>query len=331
MAARLSDLLLGSGLVPESAVREAIARQAVYGGALDSALLELGALDEGRLWQMLSAATELPIPDPVLCERPTRYVPPEGARMTLDGAWSERCRAVPVAMIDGVLQLLCGEPVARAELGALSPALGHPVMGYVVPEVRLAAVRQAVFGVPMSPRLVRLFARVAGTQPVRLWQAAHTRPVKVEETAGVEIIASAAAPSQPPPASSPAATGAGGGRLSEEERQQVPALIARLKGRGKDGEAAHAALVALTKQDFGRRRRKWETWWEKHEGEQRIEWLFEGLSHETAEIRASAADELRALTGQYFGYHFDLSRPEREAARRRWQSWYYEVGSRRGS
>jgi hypothetical protein len=331
VAARLSDLLLGSGLVPELVLREAIARQAVYGGALDSALLELEALDEGRLWQLLSAATELPIPDPVLCERPTKYVPPEGAGIILDGPWSERCRAVPVAMVDGVLQLLCGEPIARDELGVLSPALGHPITGYVVPEVRLAAVRQAVFGVPMSPRLVRLFARVAGTQPVRLWQAAQTRPVKVEETTGVEIIASRVGAAPPAPAPSPAVPGPGGGRLSDEERQEVLATIARLKGRGKDGESAHAALVALTKQDFGRRRRKWEIWWEKHEGEQRIEWLFEGLSHETAEIRGSAAEELRALTGQYFGYHFDLARPEREAARRRWQSWYYEVGSKRRS
>ena len=53
-----------------------------------------------------------------------------------------------------------------------------------------------------------------------------------------------------------------------------------------------------------------------------MDWLFEGLSHKTPEIRAAAEQELRALTGEYFGYAFDL--PRREAARARWQSWWAE-------
>ena len=40
-------------------------------------------------------------------------------------------------------------------------------------------------------------------------------------------------------------------------------------------------------------------------------------------------DELRALTGEYFGYHFDLPRREREQARSRWQAWWYESGRAR--
>ena len=118
-------------------------------------------------------ATGLPMPEPALCENPVKCVNPDGTAIELDGGWSERARAVPVGVKDGALQMLCGEPLARAELDAASERLGVPFQLYIVPEVRLAAVRQAVFDRPMPPRLLRLFARVAGAEPVRRWQTAH--------------------------------------------------------------------------------------------------------------------------------------------------------------
>src|SRR6478736_5157002 len=99
MPTRLSDHLLGAGLVPVEAVRAAVARQAVYGGALDTALLELEAIDEAALWRALAAATELGIADRALCEAPQRLVKPDGSdALDLDAAWSVRCRAVPVGL-----------------------------------------------------------------------------------------------------------------------------------------------------------------------------------------------------------------------------------------
>jgi hypothetical protein len=44
---------------------------------------------------------------------------------------------------------------------------------------------------------------------------------------------------------------------------------------------------------------------------------------------ACSQDELRKLTGEYFGYHYDLPRREREQARERWQKWWYESGRAR--
>jgi hypothetical protein len=114
------------------------------------------------------------------------------------------------------------------------------------------------------------------------------------------------------------------------DKREFAALIARLKGPAPDAQAAEKALVALTKQDLGGKPRRWEAWWKKHEAEERVEWLFAGLSHKTIEIRASAEEELRALTGEYFGYHFDLPKLEREQARVRWQAWWYESRPARG-
>jgi len=86
--------------------------------------------------------------------------------------------------------------------------------------------------------------------------------------------------------------------------------------------------VAITKQDFGPKAKRWAHWWKRHEDDDRIDWLFEGLSHKTAEIRAAAEQELRALTGEYFGYAFDLPRDAREGARARWQAWWTERRSK---
>src|SRR3954471_15855724 len=199
MISRLSDRLVKAGRVPADTMRSAIARQAVYGGALDTALLETDAIDETLLWDELGAATGLPLPEPALCENPVRCVNPDGSAIELDGAWSERARAVPVGVKDGALQVLCGEPLVRLELDAASERLGVPFQLYIVPEVRLAAVRQAIFDRPMPPRLLRLFARVAGAEPVRRWQTAHVKPVKVDENRGVEVL-----PRRSPPSSAEA-------------------------------------------------------------------------------------------------------------------------------
>ena len=321
MASRLSDRLVNAGRVSADAMRAAIARQAVYGGALDTALLETGALDEALLWEELGAATGLPIPEPALCENPVKCVNPDGSAIELDGGWSERARAVPVGVSDGAVQLLCGDPLARAELDAAAERLGVPFQLYIVPEVRLAAVRQVVFDRPMPPRLLRLFARVAGAEPVRRWQTAHTKPVTVDEKRGVEVL-----PRRPAPAVEPVKPDAPAGP-APVDKGEVARLIGALGG--KDGDQARQQLVAITKQDFGSKARRWDGWWRKHQDDDRIEWLFEGLAHKEPQIRASSEDELRKLTGEYFGYHFDLPRREREQARSRWQAWWYESGRAR--
>jgi hypothetical protein len=349
MASRLSDRLLAAGLASAETLREAIGRQAVYGGALDTALLELEALDEVTLWNELSAATDLAVPDRALCESPARYIHPAGAAVELDAAWSARCRAVPVGLEDGALQILCGEPVARVELDEAAAALGIPFTLFVAPEIWVAAVQQAVFDRPMVPRLVRLFARVVGAQPVRRWQASYAPEPLPESPAAIErvpprAVAPAAPEPSPPPAASPVAPSVRGPEPPSAaparepapaapaaprlDKAAVPALIERLEVAGDDAEAAHLALVAITKQDFGPKAKRWTSWWERHQDDDRVDWLFEGLSHKTTEIRAAAEQELRASTGEYFGYHFDLPRRDREAARARWQSWWSELQAR---
>jgi hypothetical protein len=114
------------------------------------------------------------------------------------------------------------------------------------------------------------------------------------------------------------------------DAEAVPALLVALG----DADAALAtiaqrALVVLARQDFGNRVNEWRDWWERAAGRHRIEWLMEGLLHADATIRHEASEELKKLTGQFFGYYFNLPRREREKAHRRYVEWWEREGRSR--
>lgn len=109
----------------------------------------------------------------------------------------------------------------------------------------------------------------------------------------------------------------------------VRAIPDLLDVHGRGGDAAVAvgkALVGLTKQDFGINNKKWRQWWDKNRKKNRIEWLLDGLAARDPDIRRSSAEDLRKATGEYFGYHHDLPKREREVARQRWNEWWNQTG-----
>ena len=60
MASRLSSLLVRDGLVGVKRMEKAFQRQVIYGGSLDTTLLEMGLVSEDRLGQYLALASGLP-------------------------------------------------------------------------------------------------------------------------------------------------------------------------------------------------------------------------------------------------------------------------------
>ncbi len=107
----------------------------------------------------------------------------------------------------------------------------------------------------------------------------------------------------------------------------IPALIEAL-AHGTAPAAVRTALVSLTKQDFGSSSRKWRSWWTKNRDRNRVEWMIDGLGHKDADVRRSAIEALRRVTGEYFGYHHDLPRKERGEAQKRWLRWLKELDER---
>ena len=109
----------------------------------------------------------------------------------------------------------------------------------------------------------------------------------------------------------------------------IPDLIGVIERTDRGGDLARKALVALTAQDFGPSEKKWRRWFDGARNRHRIEWLIDALTHRDDAIRELAINDLRRLTGEYFGYHYDLPRRERDAAAQRWSSWWRDSGQRR--
>ncbi|HEY4244937.1 MAG TPA: hypothetical protein VGM88_34215 [Kofleriaceae bacterium] len=113
------------------------------------------------------------------------------------------------------------------------------------------------------------------------------------------------------------------------DTEAVPDFIGAIERNDRAADHARRALVSLTAQDFGTSDRKWRKWYESARKRHRIEWLVDGLTHKDAAVRESAISDLRRLTGEYFGYHHDLPRKERDAAAVKWVAWWRDVGQHR--
>jgi hypothetical protein len=130
--------------------------------------------------------------------------------------------------------------------------------------------------------------------------------------------------------SDPEVVGAASAAIVElGDTESVPDLIGVIERNDRAGDHARRALVSLTAQDFGTSEKKWRKWYDTARARHRIEWLIEGLAHKEDSIRENAINDLRRLTGEYFGYHHDLPRRERDAAAARWSSWWADAGRRR--
>lgn len=111
------------------------------------------------------------------------------------------------------------------------------------------------------------------------------------------------------------------------EALAVPALIPLLEDPDAEvTSAVRGALTTIVRQDFGPNSAKWRTWWEANKDRHRLEWLIDALMHDQAALRASAGEELKTITKEYFGYYDDLPKRERERAQSRYREWWNSVG-----
>ena len=113
MPSRLSSLLVRDGLVGVKRMEKAYQRQVIYGGSLDTILLEMNLLPEERLTQYLALASGLP---PAARDEGAAIEP--AALELLDKEIAEQFRAVPLSLApDGdALRILVCAPLELSEL-----------------------------------------------------------------------------------------------------------------------------------------------------------------------------------------------------------------------
>ncbi|MFT5356643.1 MAG: hypothetical protein ACI9KE_003868 [Polyangiales bacterium] len=115
------------------------------------------------------------------------------------------------------------------------------------------------------------------------------------------------------------------GELRDRAGLDMLALFVE-KEREELAEAAHRSLVQITRQDFGDAVPRWLLWIDNNYERHRVEWLIDSLSHVDEAMRRDAADELKALTHEYYGYHPSLSKKEREIAQKKYRRWWEAEG-----
>jgi hypothetical protein len=153
----LAALLVNEGAVAGATLEQALARQAELGGALDTALLELG-VDEAVLLDALARATELPpAPESAWDAADAR------ARRVFPSRVAERHGLAPFALDGRELALVASYPVDLGLLDEISFMLSLHLTAHVGPEWRVRALIHRLYGGTLDPRLAKLAdARGAG-------------------------------------------------------------------------------------------------------------------------------------------------------------------------
>ena len=353
----LSDIaqaLVRCGVITRDAAIEAEQRKKLYGGGLDTALLELRATDEETLTSQLAEIIGIPLASPsTLAATPNR-----AASAWMDGATAQRVGAAPWAKQGDVLDVLARPEHDHDALVAWAQQRALLIEPALVCEVRFRAHIHALYGAPMPPRYLSLLAKLVGTENARLAAGDSARDMRTPTpvVAGVDPVETLLAAARLGDTASrrtalrrlsrrvhdprvrafrralekkagegdpTVAAGALRALAELRDKNAVPAIAEMLEATHPDiATAAHDALVALTCDDAGVKAKRWLDWWTKMGSLSRVEWLLEALAHRTPELRLLASNELYEISGEYFGYHHDLPERDREEARQRWIAWW---------
>lgn len=354
-----ASALIQAGLLPAATVAEAERRRQMYGGGLDTVLLEMEALDERTLITHLANHTGIPA---VPLERLAGLEP--SATSWLDAGAAARLGAVPIGRHEDALELAMHPEADHDALVVWAGERQMLVEPSLVVEARFRGLLGIAYQIPVPPRFASLLAKLMGPSAARRWQARAqpTRtpppqplsPTAVDQVAALlesarlgdegtrsaawralrrrihdPRVASASRSLQARLANHDEGSVMGALRALSDlhDPTSVPAIIACLESENdRIVLAARATLLAITGDDLGPRRKRWLDWWEKMQHRPRLEWLLEALAHRDPQIRLTASQELQEITGEYFGYHYDLPDRDREEARRRWWDWWRTTG-----
>jgi hypothetical protein len=353
----ITQALVRRGVITRDAGIEAEERKRIYGGGIDTALLELKATDEETLTSHLAEIIGIPLPPADKLAAP----PNLSATQWIDAATAQRLGAAPVAKHSDAIDVWVRPEHNHDGLLAWSAKHALLVEPFLVCEARFRGLLHALYGIPVPPRYLALLARLVGTAGARRVAGDGARVDTRTPTpvmAGIDPVDTfiAAARLGDPTARKSAlrhlsrrlrdprvvelrhglqkkaqakdvtmATSAIQALTHLRDKNAVPAMIELLETTSAEvASTAHAALVTLTCEDLGRKPKRWTEWWAAMGSRPRIEWLLEGLAHKTPELRLLASNELYEVCGEYFGYHYDLPEPEREEARQRWIAWWQD-------
>lgn len=155
MTLSLAKFLVESKQISPDRMDDILQRQVIFGGSLDTNILELGLLDEQTVTEALGQAYSLPLASPeLLARRDPRMLnlfPPRLA---------EKHQVVPVAMGGRSVFLLSSARIHPLVAEEISFMLSLAVKSYIVCEARLQGFLRSWFNIEIEPRFSALLDKL---------------------------------------------------------------------------------------------------------------------------------------------------------------------------
>jgi len=146
MTERLEEHLVTRGLLSQERADDALRSQALVGGAMDTLLLEMGALREQDLVTALGEVSGL---QPIYL---ADYVPNPAMASALPREEADRLNIAPLSVESDMLHVAVAHPVPMRGLELLVRKLGRSVAPWVSTDVRVRAWRSQIYGTPLPAR-----------------------------------------------------------------------------------------------------------------------------------------------------------------------------------
>jgi hypothetical protein len=174
-AEALADFMVRRGTLTPQALARARRRQHLYGGGLDTILLELGLADEATLGNGLAQVTGLLRPRPEWLESPA----PEATRLC-DAAMARRLGAVPLALDGERLRVVVRPGSSLQTIFDWAAERQLDAECFIVAEPRFEALLASVYAAPVPPRYASVLGRLVGAERARRLNSAHAmRPLPI--------------------------------------------------------------------------------------------------------------------------------------------------------
>jgi hypothetical protein len=185
MPQRLAQHLIARGLLPAGTVEQAMQRARRDGGALDTALLEMGVISEAGMLQAVSdvAGTRL--------VNLADFEPNPEATPLMPAKMARQLNVVPLSVDGQALHLASAYPLAASQLKEVGFLLGRKLELWVALEARVKDWQAQIYGEPLEYRYAKLLAAL---DPNRKLPAAPPR---------APAPPAPPAPPPPPPAEEP--------------------------------------------------------------------------------------------------------------------------------
>jgi hypothetical protein len=177
----LTSLLARDGVVSLDTIEQALQRQVLEGGEIDTALLELSAAPENVLGAYRAASMQLPPASRAQLERISRSllarVPSELAR---------EYHVLPIAAEDELLVLATDAPPPLVDVQRISRELGTRVSFRIATELRIHVALAAHYQVEIPSRLRLLYEKLQDRDPgelceVQPWTPSRPAPATPHE------------------------------------------------------------------------------------------------------------------------------------------------------